>query len=246
MATAVGGHTTVRMPNTCNRTRSVVGEIHQATTPSAGHHRRMVITTCASITLASALLMIGPTCRADPASDADLIRPLPAVAPAPPNWAPQFPFPYNQTKTSVTDADITAEREMCQWFNTDYEILERQIDRVQFNRITPDGPGVRSGSGTDWDYSIGDIARQVDIVTANIDQSVAYLAPRAQALTQTRDYLGDNYFPLFQAESFYHLWQYLVAVNDGIKSHQPDWFTGPAVQRTKRWASTIQRSHVCR
>ena len=202
--------------------------------------------TCLLIALLGTALVSGPASHADPASDSDLIVPLPLVTPTASNWTPKFPFPYNQTRGSVTDADITAEREMCQWFNAQYEILERQIDRVQFNRITPDGPGVINGAGSDWDYSVGDIQHQVDIVTANIDQSVSFLAPRAQALTQTKNDFGDNYFPLYQGESFYHVWQYLAAVNDGIKSHQPDWFTGPAVQRDKRRGSKIIHSDVCK
>jgi hypothetical protein len=215
-----------------------------ATTPTVLRPGSAVFTIVLTV-LSGIGLVFGPASRGDPPSDSDLIKPLPVVTPTLTNWAPKFPFPYNQTRGSVTDADITAEREMCQWFNAQYDILERQIDRVQFNRITPNGPGVINGSGSDWDYSVGNVAQQVDIVTANIDQSVAFLAPRAQALTQTQDYVGDNYFPLYQGESFYHLWQYLSAVNDGIKSHQPDWFTGPAVQRAKRWGSKINRSHVC-
>lgn len=198
------------------------------------------------IVLSCGAFVIAPISRADPPSDGDLMRPLPVVVPTPSNWAPQFPFPYNQTRASVTDADINAEREMCQWYNAQYDILKRQIDRLQFNRITPNGPGQIIGSGSDWDYSVGNVQQQVDIVTANVDQSVAFLAPRAQALTQTQDYVGDNYFPLFEGESFFHLWQYLAAVNDGINAHQPDWFTGPAVQRAKSWGSKINRSHVCR
>jgi hypothetical protein len=168
------------------------------------------------------------------------------ITPTPTNWVPKFPFPYDQTRNQVTDADITAEREMCQWYNAQYEILEDQIDRLQFNRIQQNGPGVRIGSGTDWDYSFGPIQQQVDIVTSNIDQSENFLAPRAQALTQSQDFAGDTKFPLYQGESFYLLWQHLSNVSAGIKAHQPDWFTGPSVQRFKLWGSRINRSHVCR
>jgi hypothetical protein len=101
------------------------------------------------------------------------------------------------------------------------------------------------GSGTDWDYSNGDLQRQADIVTANIDQSEDFLAPRVQALTQNQDHSGDLYFPLYQGKSFYLLWQHLSNVSAGIKSHQPDWFTGPSVQRVKRFGSMINRSNVC-
>jgi hypothetical protein len=177
--------------------------------------------------------------------DRELIQPLPPVALTPTTWQPRFPFPYDQTRNQVTDADINAEREMCQWYNAQYQTLTDQIDRVQFNRIQQNGPGTRVGSGTDWDYSADGIQQQVDIVTANIDQAVAFLTPRAQALTQTQDFAGDNFFPLYQGESFYLLWQHLSNVNDGIKSHQADWFTGPSVQRVKLWGSRIHRSDVC-
>jgi hypothetical protein len=158
---------------------------------------------------------------------------------------PKFPFPYDQTQGSDTEADITAEREMCEWFNAQYDEVTRQINRLQFNRITPNGPGVISGAGSDWDYSIGDLQQQADIVTANIDQSVAFLAPRVQALTQIRDHAGDVSFPIYQGESFSLLWQHLSNVSAGIKSHQPDWFTGPSVQRVLRWGNRIHRSQVC-
>ncbi|OBJ38352.1 hypothetical protein A5621_13370 [Mycobacterium colombiense] len=208
--------------------------------------RSGAVAACAMIALSAVAVVTGPTTVAEPASDDDLIRPLPAVAVKPTNWVPKFPFPYDQTRGSVTDADISAEREMCQWYNAQYEILEDQIERLQFNRLQQNGPGTRVGSATDWDYSFGPIQHQVDIVTANIDQSIDFLAPRAQALTQSQDFAGDIKFPLYQGESFYRLWQHLSNVNAGIKAHQPDWFTGPSVQRFKLWGSRINRSHVCR
>ncbi|MCV7353624.1 hypothetical protein H7K15_26330 [Mycobacterium parmense] len=207
-----------------------------------------MIGACALLVWASGTVALGPVSHADPYElipDSDIIRPLPPIAPGPSNWVPKFPFPYDQTRGSVTAADITAEREMCQWFNAQYEVLRRQIDRLQFNRITPDGPGVIIGAASDWDYSFGPIQQQVDIVTANIDQAEDFLAPRAQALTQSQDYLGDSYFPLYEGKSFYLLWQEQANISAGIKAHQPDWFTGPSVQRAKRWGTRIHRSHVC-
>jgi hypothetical protein len=201
---------------------------------------------CMTIVLSAVAVLIGPASIADPPSDNDLIKPLPVITPTPTNWVPKFPFPYDQTRSRVTDADITAEREMCEWYNAQYEILSDQIDRLQFNRLQQNGTGVRIGGATDWDYSFGPIQQQVDIVTANIDQSEQFLAPRAQALTQSQDFAGDTKFPLYQGESFYLLWQHLSNVSAGIKAHQPDWFTGPSVQRVKLWGSRINRSHVCR
>ena len=209
------------------------------------------------IALSAITVVMGSTSSADPddppppdpryqtSPDSEMIRPLPVVTPTPSNWVPKFPFPYDQTRGSVTDADINAEREMCQWFNADYETLRRQIDRLQFNRVTPNGPGVINGSGSDWDYSVGNLQQQADIVTANIDQSVDFLGPRVQALTQIQDYVGDSNFAIYEGKSFYLLWQLLSNVSAGIKSHQPDWFTGPSVQRVKRWGTRIHRSHVC-
>jgi hypothetical protein len=173
------------------------------------------------------------------------IAPLPVFVPVPSNWQPKFPFPYDQTRGQVTDGDINAEGEMCQWFNAQYHELKRQIDKLQFDRITPNGPGPIMGSGSDWDYSQDGVQQEADIVTTNIDQSEDFLAPRVDALSQDTEHFGDVYFPLYEGESFYRLWQHLSNVSAGIKSHQPDWFTGPSLQRVKRWGSRIERSHVC-
>lgn len=178
-----------------------------------------------------------PPSPPDPPSDSDLIRPLPVVAPVASGWQPKFPFPYDQTRNSITGTDITAMREMCQWFNAQYATLTAQIDRLQFNRIGPDGK--------DYDYTRDDIQQQVDIVTGNIVQAVDFLTPRAQSLTQAQNSFGDNYFPIYEGEAFYKLWEQLYNVNNGILAHQPDWFTGPSVQKAKRWGSDIHRSHVC-
>jgi hypothetical protein len=198
------------------------------------------------IALATAAVLIGPTSRAYPPdppsppyppSDSALIRPFPEVVPTPSNWTPKFPFPYDQTKNRVTDADVTAMRELCQWYNAQYATLRDQIDRLQFVRIGADGK--------DFDYSRDDIQQRVDIVTGNIEESLAFLGPRVQALTQAQNTFGDNYFPIYKGEAFYKLWEQLSNVDNGIKAHQPDWFTGPSVQKAKRWGSDIWRSHVC-
>jgi hypothetical protein len=179
------------------------------------------------------LVLIGPA-SAGPTVD-ELAPSLPVIVPTPSDFAPQFPFPFDQTRRSVTGADINAEREMCQWFNAQYETLMTQIDGFNNNLIRDNG-----------DYHAGANQQLADAVTANIDQSEDFLAPRAQALTQSQDFAGDNYFPLYQGESFYLLWQHLSNVSAGIKGHQPAWFVGPSVQRAMRWGTEIKRSHVCR
>jgi hypothetical protein len=172
----------------------------------------------------------------DPPSDSELIQALPVITPTPSAWAPKFAFPYDQTRNDVTDADITAMREMCQWYNAQYATLSAQIDRLQFNRISVAG---------DYDYTQGNVQQQVDIVTGNVSQAVDFLAPRAQSLTRSQNPFGDSYFPIYKGEAFYKLWEQLSNVNNGIMAHQPDWFTGPSVQKAKRWGEDIHRSHVC-
>lgn len=182
----------------------------------------------------------------DPPTDSDLIRALPVITPAPSTWAPKFPFPYDQTRNDVTDTDITAMREMCQWYNAQYATLSAQIDRLQYNRIDrtpasdPFGP-----NGKDYDYTRGNVQQQVDIVSGNLGESLDFLTPRVQSLTQARSPYGDSYFPIYKGEAFYKLWEQLSNVNNGILAHQPDWFTGPSVQKAKRWGNDIHRSRVC-
>lgn len=173
----------------------------------------------------------------EPPPDSAVIIPLPVITPTASNWEPKYPFPYDQTRDQVTPADITAMSEMCQWFNAQYATLRTQIDRVQFNRIGPDD--------RDYDYSRGNIQQQVDIVTTNIRQAVDFLGPRALSLTRAQNPFGDNYFVIYEGEAFFKLWEQLSNVNNGILAHQPAWFTGPSVQKAKRWGSDIHRSHVC-
>lgn len=174
----------------------------------------------------------------EPPSDSYVIRPLPVIVPTASTWEPTFPFPYDQTRGSVTPVDITAMSEMCQWYNAQYATLRFQIDRLQTNRIDP-------ATGKDYDYTRDNIQQQVDIVSGNIRQAVDFLGPRAQSLTQAHNSFGDSYFPIYEGEAFFKLWEQLSNVNNGILSHQPDWFTGPSVQKAKRWGSDIHRSHVC-
>lgn len=207
-------------------------------------HRQAVrrlgtILAAAAAGMVALAMTLAPMSSADPQppSADELIRPLPVIIPKSTGWQPKFPFPYSQTRNRVTAADLQAEDEMCQWFTAQYQTLNDQIGRLNFDRI--------SQNGTDFDYSINGIQSQVDIVTANIAQSIDFLTPRVQALTQAQDFAGDNYFPLYQGDSFYGVWQQLSNVNNGIKAHQPDWFTGPSYLRLKRLAGEIHRSHVC-
>jgi hypothetical protein len=200
----------------------------------------------AVILLSAVAVVTGPRSVADPTnapspplppSDSSVIRTLPAFTPTPSNWTPKFPFPYDQTRSLVTDADIHAMGEMCQWFNSQYATLIDQIGRLQNNRIGPDG--------RDFDYGNDDVQEQADVVTGNLDRSVDFLTPRVQALTQTQDHSDDTVFPVYQGEQFFQLHEQLFDVSNGIKAHQPDWFSGPSAKLAERRGSEIYRSHVC-
>jgi hypothetical protein len=182
--------------------------------------------------VASTLPVLVGRAYAGPADPPD--PPLPAVAVRPTSWQPQFPIPYDASRKDVTGADITAEREMCQWFNPQYRELVRQIDRFGFNLLE---------ANNDW--TVGQIQAQGDAVASNIDQTEAFLAPRAQALTQTEDFAGDTHFAIFEGEAFYRMWTHLSNVGVGIKARNTAWVNGPSVERVKHWGSQIHRSHVC-
>lgn len=165
----------------------------------------------------------------------EIAPPLPMFVPGPSDWQPKFPYPFDQTRDQVTDVDITAQREMCQWYNAQYDTLLAQIDNVNVVIIRNNG-----------DYNVANTSALADAVAANIDRSVEYLAPRAQALTVVPNFAGDLYFPLYQGESFFRIWQQLSNVGAGIRGRQPVWFYGPSLQHAMRWGSKINRSHVCR
>lgn len=189
------------------------------------------ILTCMALLVWGSLAGTGPAAASpfDPPAPS-----LPAVKVVPTNWTPKFPIPYDETRKDVTDADINAQREMCQWFTSIYVELIRQVDEFGFNLLA---------ASNDW--TVGQVQAQADAVAANVEASVVWLAPRTLALTQTQDFAGNSYFPLYQGESFYRLWQHLSNVGIGIRARNTAWIYGPSVQRTRHWGSKINRSHVC-
>jgi hypothetical protein len=131
-----------------------------------------IIASCSALATAATLTM---TAGAD--SDPNAPAPaLPVFTPTPTNWAPNFAFPHNLHQNRVTDADITSEREMCEWFNAQFDTLMNQINTFNANLAVNHD-----------DYTAPGIQQQADAVTANIDQSEDYLAPRARAFTVVDD-----------------------------------------------------------
>jgi len=193
--------------------------------------RTTVVLSCLA-TLAAICVAPGTRASADPSDPPPPL--LPQFVPTASSFTPQFPYPYDETRKNVTPADINAEREMCQWFNAQYHDLRRQLDQFGFNLLQ---------ANNDW--TVGTIQAQADNVATNVEQAVAFLAPRAQALTQSQDFANDNYFPIYQGESFYRLWQHLSNTGVGIRARNTAWIYGPSQQREEHWGTRIERSHVC-
>ncbi|MEX3645152.1 MULTISPECIES: hypothetical protein [Mycolicibacterium] len=185
--------------------------------------------------VASVLSMMTGLCglaSADPSTPPP--PPLPVFVPTASGWTPKVPYSHEATQKYVTEADINAEREMCQWFNAQYLQLRRQMDDFGFDLLH---------SNNDW--TVPGIQAHADAVASNIEQTVAFLSPRTESLTQSQDHAGDVYFPLYQGESFYRLWQHLANTGVGIRARNTAWVYGPSQQRVKHWGSRIERSHVC-
>ncbi|WP_234799869.1 hypothetical protein [Mycobacteroides abscessus] len=163
------------------------------------------------------------------------ITPLPAVTAVSSNWQPKYPFPFDKMRGEVTDGDIVAGREMCQWFQAQYYALTTQVDTLSYFL-----------GGVNGDYRADGIQAKADVVTSNIDRAVEFLEPRAQALTQSTDFAGDVYFPMYQGENFYRLWQQLYNVGMGIKSRHSSWDFGPPMRLAEHYGSLINSSHICR
>lgn len=193
--------------------------------------RASAVVSCLTI-VAAVCISVDARASADPSDPPPPL--MPEFIPTASNWTPQFPYPYDQTRKNVTEADINAEREMCQWFNAQYRELRDQLDKFGFNLLQ---------ANNDW--TVGTIQAQADNVATNVERAVAFLTPRTTALTISQDFAGDMYFPIYQGEPFYRLWQELSNVGVGIRARNTAWVYGPSQQRVKRWASQIERSRVC-
>ena len=155
--------------------------------------RRLGILASCSAVAAAAVITVSTGAEADSATPAP---PLPLFTPTPTDRGPNFAFPHNLHQNQVTDADITAEREMCEWFNAQFDVLMDQINTFNGNL-----------AANHDDYSASE--QQADAVTANIDQSERFLDPRARTFTlqsNCRVFIADDdceqYYPLFEANDF--------------------------------------------
>jgi hypothetical protein len=193
-----------------------------------------ILTSCTALAAAT-IVTVTVDAAADPNAPAP---PLPVFTPTPTDWAPNFAFPHNLHENRVTAADITSEREMCEWFNAQFDTLMAQINTFNANLAAAHD-----------DYAAPGIQQQADAVTANIDQSEDYLAPRARSFTRVEDCDADNdcsnYIPIYEGDDFRRVWQQQSNISTSIKSHNPSGITAISIGLTNLYANGIRGSGVC-
>ncbi|WP_236984622.1 MULTISPECIES: hypothetical protein [Mycobacterium] len=172
-------------------------------------------------------------CLAGPAG-ADY-QALPVFVPHPSDWQPNYTvFPYNLWQSRVTPEQVTAEQESCQWFNAQYGQLMDQV--VGFQHFLGDQHDVWSAPGV---QSAG------DVVIANLDQSAAFLDPRAHTLYIVNYPDQSQYSPLYNGDSFYHLWYQLTQISDKMKQQMVSGVINAPIARGSVYGNTIRDSGVC-
>jgi hypothetical protein len=161
--------------------------------------------------------------------------PLPAFAPHPSDWQPNYTvFPYNLWQSRVTPEQVTAEREACQWFNAQYGPLMGQVFGFQH---------YLAGRGDDW--SAAGVRAAATTVKANLDQSAAFLDPRARTLFIVNYPDQSQYSPLYNGDSFHHLWYQFTQISDKMNQQMVSGVINANIATANVYGNTIRDSGVC-
>lgn len=154
------------------------------------------------------------------------------VAPGP-GWAPNYTvFPYNLWQNRVTPEMVTAQGEACHWFNTRYDGLSAQI--FGFQNALHDTYDV-------W----ADVQGAGDALRADIDRATAFLDPRVHTLYVTNYPDQSQYSPLYNGDSFYHLWFQLTQISDKLARRMPSGVINANTATMRVYGDTIRNSGVC-
>lgn len=173
--------------------------------------------------------------QAAPAGADDYDGVLPVFVPYPSAWAPNYSvYPYNMWALRVTPEQLTAERDACQWFNAQYDTLRTQV--FGFQNYLADR--------TD-DWSAGGVPGLASVVKANLDQSAAFLDPRVHTLYITNYPDQSMYSPLYNGDSFYHLWYQFTQISDKIAKQRPAGQINANIATMNVYGSVIRDSGVC-
>lgn len=179
---------------------------------------------CAVVGLAATLA--GPAHADDAAS-------LPVFVPHASDWSPNYTvFPYNLWQNRVTPQMVDAQRDSCQWFNAQYDAVSAQSWGFQ---------NVLHDNFDSWDAVQG----AANVLKANIDQSTAFLDPRVHTLYITNYPDQSQYSPLYNGDSFFHLWYQMTQISDKIARHLPSGVINANNATMKVYGDVIRSSGVC-
>ncbi|MDA2891838.1 hypothetical protein PDG61_13010 [Mycolicibacterium sp. BiH015] len=179
-------------------------------------------------------ILFAPVGHAQP--DADGAAPtLPVFTPHPSNWAPDYTvFPYNLWRNRVTPEQLTAERESCQWFNAQYDLLMNRV--YGFQQYLGDH---------DDDWATPGVSHAGDIVAADLNQSAAFLKPRAHTLFIINYPDQSEYSPLFHGDSIFRLWYQFTQISDKISRRLPSGQINANIATANVYGRAIRDSGVC-
>ena len=184
------------------------------------------------IALGAAALSLGAL--ASPAH-ADEVASLPPFQPHPSDWQPNYSvWPTSLWQNRVTPEMVDAQRDSCQWFNAQYDTLRTQV--FGFQNYLADR--------TD-DWSAGGVPGLASVVKSNLDQSAAFLDPRVHTLYITNYPDQSQYSPLYNGDSFYHLWYQFTQISDKMKRKLPAGQINANIATANVYGTTIRDSGVC-
>ena len=160
---------------------------------------------------------------------------LPVFTPHPSDWSPNYTvFPYNLWQIRVTPEQVTAQRESCQWFDAQYDTLMSQV--FGFQHFLGDRHDAWTEAG---------VQAAADAVVANLDQSAAFLDPRAHTLFIINYPDQSEYSPLYNGDSIYHLWYQLTQISDKMKRKMPSGQINANIATANVYGTVIRQSRVC-
>lgn len=160
---------------------------------------------------------------------------LPVFVPHPSDWTPNFTvFPFNMWQLRVTPEQITAQREACQWFNAQYDPLRDQVFGFQ-----------RYLDSRHDNWTAPGVQGLANVVRANLDQSAAFLKPRADTLYIVNYPDQSLYSPLYNGDSIYHLWFQLTQISDKIARQLPAGQINANTATMNVYGNVIRDSGVC-
>lgn len=160
---------------------------------------------------------------------------LPEIVPHESAWQPDYvTFPYNLWRTRVTPEQVVAMRDSCQWFNERSGVLMDQV--LAFQRFLGD-------QRDDW--TAPGVAQTAAAVVANVDQSAAFLQPRADLLYIVNYPDQSEYSPVFHGDSIHWLWYQLTQISDKINRRVPSGQLNANTATALVYTNAIRNSGVC-